>query len=132
MFDTNGIQIRLILHLRLLTHRRPSHLLTQMGKTSQKEFVVVGIPILPPGNPPKSPPIRLPDERRKLRVLKVRRNHPNFELTGFENPPGPTVGHPSDDIREVGSGEYGVHFGWEIGDACEGCEGCERIVVGVV
>ena len=132
MFGTNGIQIRLILHLRLFTHRRPPHLLTQMGKTSQEEFMVVRIPILPPGNPPKSPSIRLSDEGRKLGVLEVGRDHPNFEFTGFENPPGPTVGHPGDDIREVGSGEYGVHFGWEVGDACEGCEGCEWIVVGVV
>ncbi len=94
--------------------------------------MVIRVAILSSGDPAKSPPIGLPNERRKFGMFKVGRYDPDFELTGFENPPGSAVGHPGDDITQVGSGEDGLHLGREIWYPSERREGSQGIVIGAV
>jgi hypothetical protein len=113
----------------LLRDSRTFHFLAKMRKASQEEFMVVTISIATLSDSTKTPSICLPNKRRKLGMLEVGWDNPLFKLPRFQDSPGSSMGHPSNDVRYIMAVQNGVHLGWEVRNSSRRSERCQRIWV---
>jgi len=87
--------------------------MTQSHPSSQKEPVMVRVPIGTFYNTAETPAVSLSDERRVFALDEEVRYDVGFEGFGFVHPPGPAVREPGYYFFVDALGEYGVEFGWE-------------------
>ena len=77
--------------------------------------MIVSIPIDTSRDAPKAPPVGLPNKTGKFGMGKVLGNDAGFEFAGLEDPPTASVGHPGDNVREIGAIENAVHERGKVG-----------------
>lgn len=104
------------------------HLFKQVRKAPKEEFVVVRVSIHSLGRDSlEAPAIRLTNETGILGVIKVGRNHLDFEFPRLVNLPTSSMWHPADNVREFGSRKDGKQLCRKIGNSAWNSHRLHRI-----